>query len=154
MIFYFLYLRFGSDAVYALSQAWHRYKLFFLWSYKVTMSVCNSVGNSVCHTVHDSVCHPVLHGVFSLKWLRIFPIFCVIIDDSRTHRYSQMAFLKRFLIWDYRGVSRQKGVYWLFWPSLQYGSYDLPNFSHDSKGQWCTLLEPNGFSEKILNPGL
>ena len=44
-------------------------------------------------------------------------------------------------------------MYDVFWPLLQDGSKDRPNFLHECRGQQDPLFEPDGFSEKILNPG-
>ena len=66
---------------------------------------------------------------------------------------KQMAFLRRFLIRDYRALS-EKVFFGLF---LQNCSKNLLNFLHDYRGQWDASFELDGFSEKFLilvNKGL
>ena len=73
---------------------------------------------------------------FSPKWLiRIFLIFCSSIEDNRAHRLSQIAFLEKFLILDYRGLSVQKRCFFYFFAFLKNDSKDLPIFLHDCRGQ-------------------
>ena len=40
--------------------------------------------------------------------------FAMSVKVNRAHRFSQMNFLKKFLILDYRGLSVKKGVFALF----------------------------------------
>ena len=46
----------------------------------------------------------------------------------------------------------------VFWRLLAFSEKQhlkyLFSFLHDCKGQWGALFEPDGFSEKVLNPGL
>ena len=65
------------------------------WSYKLT---------PVCRT---SI-RVMIFGLFSKTALRIFPIFFMTVEDNRTNLLSQMVFLKRFLILDYRGLSNKE----------------------------------------------
>ena len=47
---------------------------------------------------------------FLQNGFRIFLYFCMDVEDSRAHRLSQMCFLKKILIPDYRGLNVQKSV--------------------------------------------
>ena len=49
--------------------------------------------------------------------LRIFPIFCMNVEDNRAHCLSKIVFLKKLLIPDYGAEVSKKGV---FFTSLQY----------------------------------
>ena len=74
-------------------------------------------------------------GLYFKTALRIFPIFCMSVEDNRAHCLSKIVFLKKFLIRDYRGLSVKIGVFLLLWPLLQNGPKDLPNFVHECRGQ-------------------
>ena len=50
---------------------------------------------------------PIRMMIFGLFFKSISPIFCMIVEDNRTHRLSKMVSLKKSLIWDYRGLSVQ-----------------------------------------------
>ena len=54
---------------------------------------------------------------FGLKTaLRVFPIFCISVEDNRAHGFSKIVFLKKFLIPDYRGIKwlRCWNRYWCY----------------------------------------
>ena len=53
-------------------------------------------------------------GLFSQTALKIFLNFCMSVVENRAHRFSQMFFLKKFSIIDYKGLSVQKGVFLTF----------------------------------------
>ena len=59
------------------------------------------------------------------------------VEDNRAHRVSQIAFLKKILILDCRGLSvmSKKGVFRLLCSFVQNGSKDLPDF--------CMSVEDN-----------
>ena len=102
--------------------------------------------------------HVMFLGLYSETALRIFLIFCMKVEDKRAHCLSKIAFLKRILISDYRGLSVQNRWFFyffaLFWTLLLNCPKDLPNFLHDHRGQQGPLFEQNCFSGKIRNPGL
>ena len=66
------------------------------WSYKLT-----PVRPSFC----SSVCWCDFSVLFSIMALRIFLIFCMSVEDNRFLSSSQMVFLKKVLITDYRDLS-------------------------------------------------
>ena len=46
-------------------------------------------------------------ALYSKTAPRIFPIFCMNIEDNKDHCLSKIVFLKKFLILDYRGLNVQ-----------------------------------------------
>ena len=88
---------------------------------------------------------------FGLLLLWIF----LSVEDNRAHHFSQMFFLTKILIQYYRGLSfQEKVIFDFFGPSLQNDSKDFSNFLHEFRGQQGPSFEPDGFSEKVLNPAL
>ena len=73
-------------------------------------------------------------ALYSKTTLRIFPIFCMSVEDNRVHCLSKIVFLKKFLILDYRGLDDQKSFFYFvaFTPN---SFKDLPNFLHECRGQ-------------------
>ena len=53
-------------------------------------------------------------GLFSTTALRIFLTFSMSVEDSRTHRLSQIVLLKKFSIPNYKGLSVKNGVWVAF----------------------------------------
>ena len=80
---------------------WKRYffldQMTFEVAYKLT-PVRQSVRHSdVHHSVRHSVCPCDDFGLFKTA-LRIYPIFCMSVEDNRAHCLSQMFFLKKYQI--------------------------------------------------------
>ena len=76
--------------------------------------------------------------------------FCMRVEDISIHRLSQMFFLKRLLIQDYRGLSVQRSVVFSYLSFFQNVSEDLPNFLHECIEQKGQSFDRDGFSEKKL----
>ena len=49
-------------------------------------------------------------GLFFKTAPRIFLLFCISVEDNKAHRWSQMLFLKIFIMPDYRGLILEKTV--------------------------------------------
>ena len=47
-------------------------------------------------------------GLFSKRALRIFLIFCMIVEDNRGHHFNVVSYLGKFLIRGLRGIKCQK----------------------------------------------
>ena len=90
------------------------------WSYKLTLCVRHSVPLSMwCFLA------------FFQTAPRIFPIFWMSVEDNRAPCLSQMIFLKKFFILDYRGLSVtvRRGVLTpLYFWSLPFGYPPLKDF--------------------------
>ena len=56
-------------------------------------------------------------------------------EDNKAHRFSQMGFLNKFLMLDYRGLSVQNGCFFTFLSFSTNGSKDLSNFLQGGRGQ-------------------
>ena len=56
----------------------------------------------------------MIFGHFSQTALRIYPIFCMSVEYNRVYRWSQMLFLKIFLIPDDRGFSVETRRFLIF----------------------------------------
>ena len=78
------------------------------WSYKLT-----HVSPSFRPSFRPSI-SMMFFGLFSNTALRIFPIFCMSVEDNRSHWLSKIVSLKKFLIPDYRGLSVQKRCFSYF----------------------------------------
>ena len=55
------------------------------------------------------------------------------VEGNVAYRREPDTFSEKMLIPYYRGLSGQKGIFYFLGP--QNGSKDLPNFSHESRGQ-------------------
>ena len=78
------------------------------------------------------------------------------VEDNRARYLSQVLFFffEKFVIPEYRGLSVKKSC---FFTSLAFSPKRLKGFSyflHECRGQWGASFEPDGFSERNLNPGL
>ena len=59
-------------------------------------------------------CFSYFFGLYSKTALRIFPIFCMSVEDNRAHCLSKIVFLNKFIILDYRGLIVQKRCFFYF----------------------------------------
>ena len=58
-----------------------------------------------------------IFALYSKRTLRIFPIFCMKVEDKSAYYLCKIVFRKKFLIPDYRGLSLQKTC---FFTSLEF----------------------------------
>ena len=90
-----------------------------------------------------SVCYLRFQGFFYKSALRMLPIFCIIVEDNRVHRLSQIAFLKSSIT-EYCGIFNFQGIQ-LF---LQKSSKDLPNFCFIVQGNGAHCLSQTAFLKR------
>ena len=80
------------NPVFAVFRLWLPLcRIIFCWTQRLL---------SVPHSVITSV-RMMFFGLLSKTTLRIFPIFCMSVEDDRVHYLSKMVFLKKFLILDH-----------------------------------------------------
>ena len=111
----------------------------------------------------EKILYPGLQGIkcpknvyiftFSSKRPRIFLIFSIRVEANRAHSYSQMVFLKIFLIRDYRGLSVNFFFFYFFG---LFSKTSLRNFIIlcviiDDNRAYC--LSQTAFMKKV-SPGL
>ena len=95
---------------------------------------------------------------FLLLWtllktaLRIFPIFCISVENDRAHCLSKIFFQKRILIQDYRGLSVQKRCFLLLWPLLQVALRIFSIFYMSIEDNRAHCLGKIVFQKEILIP--
>ena len=87
--------------------------------------------------------------------LRIFPIFCMSVEDNRAHCLSKIVFLKKFLIPNYRGLSVKKGgVFYFFALYSKTALRIFPIIWMLVKDNRAHCMSKIVFLKKSLNPGL